>query len=263
MPLRGVVDRLRERPGRSAWPWDVVRASAVSVHTVRMSRPARVLANLTPAQQLRAGRLPLRVVQLFVGLTLYGLAMAILVRAGAGLNPWDVFHYGLSLHTGWSMGTCVIVTGVGVLLLWLPLKEKPGLGTVANTIWIGLAIDFFLPLVPEVHGLGWSLLACLLGILVNAVGGALYIGSQLGTGPRDGLMTGLHRTTGISLRAVRTGIELSVLVIGWFLGGVVGIGTVLYAVLIGPAIQFFLPHCIIGLPKAAELERAQPSDSGE
>ncbi|NHN56922.1 hypothetical protein G9U51_14185 [Calidifontibacter sp. DB0510] len=207
----------------------------------------RALANLTPLDQLRAGALPRRLAQLFVGLTLYGIAMALMVRAGIGLDPWDVFHVGVSLHTGWSLGLAVIIVSLPVLLLWAPLRQWPGFGTIANAIWIGIATNIGLALIRPIHGLVLQTAMCLLAVVINAIGGALYIGSQLGPGPRDGLMTGIHRRTGVSLRAVRTGLELTVLVIGWLLGGVVGIGTLLYAVLIGPLVQFFLPWCIVPL----------------
>lgn len=208
----------------------------------------RELANLSPIDQLRAGRMPRRIVQLFIGLSLYGLAMAMMVRAGIGLDPWDVFHYGVFLHTGWTLGVTVIVVSIPVLLLWAPLRQWPGLGTIANTVWIGVATDISLALVPTAHGLFNQTAMFIAGLVINALGGALYIGSQLGPGPRDGLMTGLHRRTGVSLRLVRTGIELTVLAIGWLLGGIVGVGTLLYALLIGPLVQAFLPRCIVDLP---------------
>ncbi|MBD2758715.1 hypothetical protein IEE94_04210 [Yimella sp. cx-573] len=213
-----------------------------------VATPRRELANLSPIEQLRAGRMPRRLVQLFIGLSLYGLAMAMMVRAGIGLDPWDVFHYGVFLHTGWTLGVTVIVVSIPVLLLWAPLRQWPGLGTIANTVWIGVATDISLALVPTPHGLFNQTSMFIAGLVINALGGALYIGSQLGPGPRDGLMTGLHRRTGVSLRLVRTGIELTVLAIGWLLGGIVGVGTLLYALLIGPLVQAFLPRCIVELP---------------
>lgn len=205
------------------------------------------LARLTPLAQLRAGRLPLRLIQLFVGLTLFGLAMAGFVRSGLGLAPWDVLHYGVTLHTGLSLGTVVILFGFIVLLLWIPLRQMPGLGTIANVLWLGVSADIGLALIPEAHGLPAQLALFVGALLVNGLGGGLYIGSQLGPGPRDGLMTGLHARTGVSLRMARTGVEVIVLVIGWFLGGIVGFGTVLYAVAIGPVTQLFLRFCIVEL----------------
>lgn len=216
----------------------------------------RELAQLTPIEQLRAGRLPLRLVQLFVGLTLFGAAMAGFVRSGLGLAPWDVLHYGVTLHTGLSLGTVVIVFGFLVLLLWIPLRQMPGLGTIANVVWIGVSADIGLALLPEVHGLPAQLTLFAGSLLVNGLGGGMYIGSQLGPGPRDGLMTGLHARTGVSLRLARTGVEVTVLVIGWFLGGIVGFGTILYALAIGPVTQFFLRFCIIELLPARTTAQA-------
>lgn len=218
----------------------------------------RELAQLTPLGQLRAGRLPLRIIQLFMGLTLFGLAMAGFVRAGLGLAPWDVLHYGMTLHTGLSLGTVVVLFGFLVLLLWIPLRQMPGLGTLANVIWIGVSADIGLALIPETGSLAAQLALFAASLLVNGLGGGLYIGSQLGPGPRDGLMTGLHARTGISLRLARTGVEVLVLVVGWFLGGVVGFGTVLYALAIGPVTQLFLRHCIVELRSDGPREAVRP-----
>lgn len=205
------------------------------------------LADLGPLAQLRAGRLWLRIPQLFVGLWLYGLAMALFIRSGLGLDPWDVFHAGLQQLWGWSFGTVVIVVGFAVLLLWIPLRQWPGLGTIANAVVIGVATDATLAVVPVASSwpASWGLLA--LGLVINGLAGALYIGAQLGPGPRDGLMTGLARRTGWSLRLVRTGLEVTVLAIGWALGGAVGIGTLAYALAIGPLVQFFLPLVTVRL----------------
>ncbi len=205
------------------------------------------LLPLTPVEQLRAGRLPRRAVQLLVGLWLYGTAMAMFIRSGLGLDPWDVFHYGVQTHWGVSFGTVVIVVGFAVLLLWIPLRQWPGLGTIANVVVIGVATDVMLAVIGDADHLllRWALL--LGGIALNGLAGALYIGSQLGPGPRDGLMTGLAQRTGLSIRLVRTALEVTVLAIGWLLGGVVGVGTVLYAFLIGPSVQFFLPMVTVRL----------------
>ncbi|WP_181445513.1 YczE/YyaS/YitT family protein [Flexivirga caeni] len=208
-----------------------------------------LLASLSPRDQVRAGKLPSRLVRLFAGLSLYGLAMALFVRAGLGLDPWDVLHYGVARHLGLDFGTTVILVSVPVLLLWIPLRQWPGLGTIANAIWIGIATDVFLAVIPTGLALGLRIAMLPIALVINGIGGALYIGSQLGPGPRDGLMTGLHRRTGISLRLVRTTLELSVLVVGWLLGGVVGIGTVLYAVAIGPLVQFFLRFLVVPLDR--------------
>lgn len=206
------------------------------------------LTNLTPVQQLRAGRLPVRLFNLITGLLLFALAMALMIRAGLGVDPWDVLHLGLAEHLPLSLGTIVIIVGALVLLAWIPLRQWPGLGTLANVVLIGVGLDLFLWLIPPVQGLGWQLGVLLAAILINGLGGALYIGCHFGPGPRDGLMTGLHLRTGWSIRLIRTLIELGVLGAGWVLGGPVGLGTVVYALLIGPATQFFFRYTIIRLP---------------
>ncbi|MFM6852323.1 MAG: YczE/YyaS/YitT family protein [Terrabacter sp.] len=212
------------------------------------------LANLSPRQQLRAGRLPRRLVQLLGGLTLYGVSMAMMIRSTLGLDPWDVFHAGITTHVPMSFGTVTIIVGALVLLLWLPLRQWPGLGTVANVVVIGLAADAGLALLSAPESL-WSRSALLAsGIVLNGIAGGLYIGSQLGPGPRDGLMTGFARRTGLSIRLVRTTIEVVVLSVGWLLGGPVGLGTVLYAVSIGPLVQFFLPRLTVELAPAGRAE---------
>ncbi len=215
-----------------------------------------VLADLGPLAQLRAGQLWRRIPQLLVGLWLYGFAMAMFIRSGLGLDPWDVFHAGFQRLLGWSFGTVVIVVGFAVLLLWIPLRQWPGLGTILNAVVIGIATDATLAIIPPASGwpAAWFLLVA--GLVVNGLAGGLYIGSQLGPGPRDGLMTGLARRTGWSLRLVRTGLELSVLAIGWVLGGTVGIGTVLYALAIGPLVQFFLPLVAVRLDANDEVDEA-------
>ncbi|HSX69177.1 hypothetical protein [Nocardioides sp.] len=212
--------------------------------------PARALASLTPREQLRAGRLPRRLVQLAVGLWLYGASMAMVIRGALGLDPWDVFHAGVMTHVGLSFGTVVIAVGALVLLLWIPLRQMPGLGTVANVVLIGVATDVTLALLTAPDGLLARSALLVGGIVLNGLAGALYIGAQLGPGPRDGLMTGLARRTGRSIRLVRTSLEVSVLVVGFLLGGQVGLGTVLYAVAIGPLVQLFLPWTIVELRAA-------------
>ncbi|PFG16159.1 putative membrane protein YczE [Propionicimonas paludicola] len=227
----------------------------------RTERPTVALADLDPLAQLRAGQLARRLPQLLIGLWLYGFAMAMFVRSGLGLDPWDVFHAGLQGLLGVSFGTIVIGVGFAVLLLWIPLRQWPGLGTIANAVVIGLAADSTLALIPPATDwrVSWALLIG--GLLLNGLAGGLYIGSQLGPGPRDGLMTGLARRTGWSLRLVRTGLELSVLAIGWLLGGAVGIGTVVYALAIGPLVQFFLPLVMVRLdqPVAEPDELVEPA----
>lgn len=211
----------------------------------------RQLADLGPIEQLRAGRLAPRLALLLAGLFLYGASMAMVVRSVLGLIPWDVLHVGLQQHLPLSFGTVVVGVSVIVLLLWIPLRQKPGLGTVCNAFLIGPAADLTLHVLPEPEGMGWRVLLLLGGILLNGVATGMYIGSQFGPGPRDGLMTGLARVSGRSIRLVRTLIEVAVVVVGWLLGGVVGLGTVLYAVAIGPLAHLFLPLFTVELPRSA------------
>lgn len=187
--------------------------------------------------QSRLGR---RLIQLYVGLALYGASSALLVEAGLGLEPWGVLHQGLAELTGLSIGVVSIIVGAAVLLLWIPLRQRPGLGTVSNVFVVGIAMDATLTVVPEVHGLAVRIPLLLAGIVLNGVATGLYIAAHFGPGPRDGLMTGLHRRTGRSIRLMRTAIEVAVVVTGFVLGGTIGIGTVLYAVSIGPLAQLFL-----------------------
>ena len=209
------------------------------------------LANLSSWEQLRAPRLPRRLAQLMVGLVLYGASMAMMVRSQLGLDPWDVFHEGLSRWLPLSFGMIVIVVGLAVLLLWIPLHQWPGFGTIANAVVIGVATDATLALLETPATLGGRSVLLLAGIVVNGFAGALYIGAQLGPGPRDGLMTGLVRRTGRSVRLVRTSLEVTVLASGFLMGGTVGIGTVLYALMIGPLVQAFLPGTIVPLKRMA------------
>jgi uncharacterized membrane protein YczE len=179
--------------------------------------------------------------QLLLGLALYGASMAMMTRAGLGLDPWDVLHDGLAKRTGLSFGTIVAIASVGVLLLWVPLRQRPGVGTVLNVIVISITVDLVRAVLPQQHALGWQIPLMLGGIVLNGLATAAYVGTRLGPGPRDGLMTGLSARTGRSVRLVRTGIELAVLAAGLLLGGSVGVGTVLYALTIGPLAQAFLP----------------------
>lgn len=211
-------------------------------------RRARELARLGPVAQLRAGRLPRRLFQLAFGLLLYGVTLAMLIRATLGNASWDVLHQGMAAQLPMSIGTAVIVMSLVVLLLWVPLREMPGMGTIANAFVVGLAADAALSVLEVPDALVERVLLMVAGVVLNAVATGLYIGSQFGPGPRDGLMTGLHRRTGVSIRVVRTALEVVVVAIGWTLGGVVGIGTILYAVAIGPLVQLFLPYCIVELP---------------
>jgi uncharacterized membrane protein YczE len=177
---------------------------------------------------------------LLVGLMGYGFSMAVMVRAGLGLDPWDVFHQGLSGRTGMTIGVASAVVGVAVLLAWIPLRNRPGIGTVANVIVIAVTVDAALAVLPEPTGLPLRIAMMLGAVLLNAVSTVLYIGAGLGPGPRDGLMTGLVARTGLSVRLVRTSIEATVLTVGWLLGGTVGVGTVVYAIGIGPLVQLIL-----------------------
>lgn len=203
-------------------------------------------------------RLVRRTVQLFLGLILYGVSMALMVESGLGLNPWDVLHQGLSRTLGLSIGTVVIIIGAVVLLLWIPLRQRPGFGTIANIFVIGFAIDAALLVLPTATGLPLRIAFLAAGVLFNGLATGLYIGSRLGPGPRDGLMTGLHaRLPRVSLRVIRTGIEVLVLATGFLLGGTAGIGTVVYALAIGPLAQFFIPRCTVR-PAVAEPVGVRP-----
>jgi len=193
--------------------------------------------------------MPRRLIQLFAGLFLYGISLAFVLRAGLGLAPWDVLHQGLAELTGASIGTMVIAASFVVLLLWIPLRQRPGFGTIANAILVGVSVDLTLLVLDDVTS--WPMRTLLLvgGVLLNALATALYIGALLGPGPRDGLMTGLVRRTGRSVRLVRTTIEVTVLAAGWLLGGTVGIGTLLYAFAIGPIVHVLLPRLTVAPAK--------------
>ncbi|MER7891015.1 hypothetical protein ABTX15_14440 [Micromonospora sp. NPDC094482] len=197
-----------------------------------------------------------RLTQLYLGLGLYGVSMALMIRSGLGLDPWDVFHQGLSRLTGLSFGTVTIAVGALVLLLWIPLRQRPGLGTVSNVVVIGLVVDATLALLPA-GGPLWVRIGLLVtGIVANGAATGLYLGARLGPGPRDGLMTGyVARRPGRSIRLVRTVIEVTVLALGWLLGGTVGVGTVAYALSIGPLAQLFIPLFAVAEP---EVDTAGP-----
>jgi uncharacterized membrane protein YczE len=189
---------------------------------------------------------------LLVGLTLYGLSDAMLVLAGLGLDPWDVLHQGLSRSVGGQVGTWTDIVGVVVLLGWIPLQQRPGVGTVTNVILIGIVINICLAVMPSPHGVVAQSVVMLSAVVLNAVATGLYIGAGLGPGPRDGLMTGIAGR-GHSVRVVRTGIEVSVLAVGWLLGGTVGIGTVVYALAIGPLVHVTMPLLALSpAPSSAE-----------
>ena len=186
--------------------------------------------------QLSAARL----IQLLGGLLLFGASLALLVRSRLGLDPWDVFHQGLAVQSGIPIGTVTILVGAVVLLLWIPLGQRPGIGTIANVILVGLSLDATLAVLPAPTDLGVRWVYLVAGIVLNGIASGAYIGAALGPGPRDGLMVGIANR-GHSLRVVRTAIELTVLLIGWLLGGTVGVGTVLFAVTIGPIVHLTIP----------------------
>jgi uncharacterized membrane protein YczE len=183
-----------------------------------------------------------RLTQLLGGLALYGVSMGLMVRAGLGLDPWDVLHAALSTRTGLTFGTITAIVGALVLLCWIPLRQRPGIGTIANIAVIAVAVDVTLAVVGSPSSLVARIVLLVASVVLNGLAAATYIGVRLGPGPRDGLMTGLSARTGLSIRLVRTAIELAVLATGWLLGGTVGVGTVLYALSIGPLTQAFLPY---------------------
>lgn len=197
-----------------------------------------------------------RLIQLFLGLALYGFSIALMVRANLGLSPWDVLNEGLSERTGLSFGMIVNIIGATVLLLWIPLRQRPGIGTIANVFLIGIFADVSLWLLPSAPSLPSGIAMLLLGVFLTGVATGAYIGAGLGPGPRDGLMTGLVKRTGGSVRVIRTGIELTVLAIGWVLGGTVGLGTLVFAFGIGPIVHRMLPLFAIAdrSPQLADAE---------
>jgi uncharacterized membrane protein YczE len=182
-----------------------------------------------------------RLAQLYAGLVLYGASAAMLVLAGLGLDPWDVLHQGLSRRFGLGVGTWVIIVGAVVLALWWPLRQRPGFGTLSNVVVIGLVMDVILALVTPPHAPAARAALLVGGVLLNGVATGAYIGAGLGAGPRDGLTLGICARTGVSIRVVRTAVELSVLLAGWRLGGTVGIGTAAYALAIGPITHVTIP----------------------
>ena len=212
-----------------------------------MRAPKRQLANVSPVAQLRGGRLWRRLPQLLLGLYLFGASMAMMVNAGLGMMPWDVLHSGIKNQVPLTFGTIVTILAFLVLLIWIPLRQQPGIGTILNALLVGPALDLTRLFLPRPEELGWNIALMVTGVVLNGAASAMYIGTQFGPGPRDGLMTGLSRVTGRSIRLVRTLIEVSVVAIGWLLGGVVGVGTVLYALGIGPVTQALLPAFIVEL----------------
>lgn len=201
---------------------------------------------------LTTDKLAVRLLRLFVGLLAYGFAIALMIRGSIGASPWDVFGQGLAHTTGLSFGLCTIIISAAVLLLWIPLRQKPGFGTVANAVLIGLFADAGLSVLPKLDNLWLQIAMFLAGLVLLAFATALYVGAKLGPGPRDGLMTGLVRRTGRPVWMIRTGIEVVVVVIGFFLGGVVGPGTVVFALGIGPVTQLAFKIFYVELKKPAK-----------
>ena len=200
------------------------------------------LPTLRIREQLRAGHHPRRWLQLVGGLVMAGFSIGLMIEAHLGLDPWNTLHEGLTHRLPLSFGTVTVISGLVVLLLWIPLHQPLGVGTVVNTVLVGVLIDVAIWVLPTPDALLVRGVFLVVGVVLCAAAAAIYLGSHLGPGPRDGLMTGLVAKTGRSLRLVRTSLEVTVLVIGFLLGGTVGVGTVLFAVAIGPLIQFFLPR---------------------
>lgn len=196
-----------------------------------------------------------RITQLLVGLFLYGFGIALMVRGAIGVAPWDVLTQGIALQTGWSFGLITNVVGVLVLLLWIPIRQKPGIGTVLNVLLVGPSAQVGLWIIPEIDDLFSRVVLFAGGLAMVAIATGLYIGARFGPGPRDGLMTGIHRRWGWKIWIVRTTIEVTVLTIGWLLGGNVGIGTLAFALLIGPMVNVTLP-----LLRVPEARRPEPEE---
>jgi uncharacterized membrane protein YczE len=210
---------------------------SASLTALRTGRPR------TPGAA-RRGRLAVRLARLYLGLAAFGVSLALMVRARLGLGPWDVLHQGIARHLGVQLGWVTIGISALVLVAWIPLRQRPGLGTVSNAVMVGLVVNGALDVLPAPGPLAWRVAWLAGGIGLNGVATALYIGAGLGPGPRDGLMTGLA-ARGHSLGVVRTLIELSVLAIGFALGGTAGIGTVVYALSIGPLTHLLLPRLTV------------------
>jgi len=223
--------------------------------------PAPALSNLGPLAQLRAGRLPERLLRLLAGLWIYGLAIALMIEAMVGASPWDVFHLGATRHLPVSFGMVMVLTAAAVLLAWIPLRQMPGVGTLANTLLLGPLADLHMAWLaaPEALWLRWAYM--LAGVALCAFATALYVGAQLGPGPRDGVMTGVARRTGWSIRRVRTCIEVSVLALGMLLGGKAGLGTLVFAFGVGPLTQLFLRHLVVRLEPARDVDGVPPQSS--
>lgn len=184
--------------------------------------------------------MPRRVAQLLVGLFLYGIGIAFIIRGVIGAAPWDVLSQGISMHLPLSFGVITIIVSAIVLLVWIPIRQKPGVGTILNAVLVGPSADIGFLCIPETDLLWLRVVFFAIGLTTLAAATGLYIGAHFGPGPRDGLMTGLHRVTGRPIWMVRTALEVTVVVIGWLLGGIVGLGTVAFALLVGPMCQYFM-----------------------
>lgn len=200
-----------------------------------------------------------RLAQLMAGLVLFGVGEALVMAAGLGVLPWDVLSQGLVIHLGLTVGAWSIIIGAAVLAAWIPLRERPGVGTIANVIVIGLVLDACLAVLPRPDVPAVQAVFLVVGVLVNGIASGTYVGARLGPGPRDGLMTGLVRITGRSVRLIRTALEVTVVGIGYLLGGSLGVGTLLYALAIGPIIHATLPYVLVG-PPSTPIERAERGD---
>jgi uncharacterized membrane protein YczE len=198
-----------------------------------------------------------RIAQLLVGLAFFGFGIALMVQAELGIPPWDVLTQGLQLKTGLAFGLITVLMSMVVLLLWIPIRQKLGIGTVANALLVGIFVEVGFVIFPTPTDLLWSIVSFVLGLVLVGFATGLYIGARFGPGPRDGLMTGLHRVTGWPVWVVRTGIEVTVLVIGWLLGGNVALGTLAFALLIGPIAGYFMP--ILLVPAAVTRESRDPA----
>ncbi|MDA3016665.1 MAG: hypothetical protein O2841_01350 [Actinomycetota bacterium] len=189
-------------------------------------------------------RLGRRLVRCLIGLAIFAIGISLQMNANIGAPPWDVFHQGVAKQTDISIGKIIVITGFMLLLLWIPLRQKPGLGTILNALEIGLVADVALVIIPEPNNIFIRIAMVIVGIITVAIGTGLYIGSALGPGPRDGLMTGLAKR-GIPIRVGRTAVEVTVLIIGYALGGQVGVATFAFAFGVGPLVQFFLPRLAV------------------
>jgi uncharacterized membrane protein YczE len=209
----------------------------------------------------RAPVLTRRLLQLFGGLFAYGIAISLMVQAGLGVAPWDVLTQGLSRQTGIDFGLMTNIIGAGVLVLWIPIRQRPGLGTVANVVVIGPSAQLGLWIIPKQTEIGLQLTCFVLGLLLLSIATGLYIGARMGPGPRDGLMTGIHARTGWRIWAIRAVIELTVLLVGWALGGNFGPGTIAFALLIGPLVAITIPRLRVPEPVTTQVS-AHGADAG-